>query len=68
MPNKKVPANERNIRHGGLMRCCLDTWQHTTTPTEVGDVLDCKYEPVGNSQMVVAEDGVWEWNKPEVVG
>jgi hypothetical protein len=59
------PANERALRHGGLMRCCIATWQETTTPTVIGDHLSCNYESdPNNEQMVVAADGVWEWRGP----
>lgn len=55
-----VATNERPIRPGGLMRCCTGTYVETTDPTKVGDVLPCKY---CSSSMVVARDGVWEWNQ-----
>jgi hypothetical protein len=45
------------------MRCCLATIGETETDTEVGDTLDCKYEPEGNANLIVANDGVWEWNR-----
>lgn len=58
-----VIANKRFLRHGGLMRCCILTVAEATHPTRVGDVLDCVYEPEGNANLVVAADGVWEWNR-----
>lgn len=58
------PANARLVRQGGLMRCCTATIAETEDSTEVGDMLDCKYEPVGNKNLIVADDGVWEWNRP----
>lgn len=61
-----VPANERMVRQGGLMRCCLSTLADTDTPSEVGTKLSCKYESdPNNEQMVVASDGVWEWRGPK---
>lgn len=59
---KVMPANERRVRHGGLMRCCLGTLAESTIPSEPGTILDCQYEAEGNKQMRVAADGVWEWN------
>lgn len=57
------PANERQVRMGGLMRCCLATLADTTTESAVGTTLSCKYESdPNNEQMIVAADGVWEWN------
>lgn len=59
------PANERPLRHGGLMRCCIATVAESTEPSEVGTVLSCKYESdPDNQNMIVAPDGVWEWNRP----
>jgi len=46
------------------MRCCLATINETYDVTEVGDMLDCKYENPGNKNLIVADDGVWEWNRP----
>lgn len=62
--DEPVPANERMVRQGGLMRCCLGTLAESTEPSAIGTVLDCKYEAAGNAQMIVAPDGVWEWNHP----
>lgn len=60
----EVAANERMVRIGGLMRCCLATLGNSESPSVVGTVLDCQYETPGNANMVVAQDGVWEWNRP----
>lgn len=57
-----VRVDDRRVRQGGLMRCCLSTISDSTEPSRVGDVLDCKYEKPGNANMRVAADGVWEWN------
>jgi hypothetical protein len=63
-----LPANQRPVRTGGLMRCCLHTLADTTTPSKVGDRLSCAYESdPNNEQMVVALDGVWEWRGPKVL-
>lgn len=58
-----ITANQRMVRTGGLMRCCLATLADSEELTEAGDTMDCKYEPAGNKNMIVAPDGVWEWSK-----
>lgn len=55
-----VPANERQVHIGGLMRCCLATIAECDLPSVVGTVLPCKY---GCSGAVVGEDGAWGWNR-----
>lgn len=62
--DEPVPANERRVRVGGLMRCCLQTLALSEEPSSIGTVLDCQYEKPGNATMVVAADGIWEWNHP----
>lgn len=59
-----MPANLRRVNHGGLMRCCIATLEQSTEPSQVGTTLDCQYEPEGNKNMIVGEDGVWRWNRP----
>lgn len=60
-----VPANERPVRIGGLFRCCLATLAESTEPSDIGSVLSCVYESNrDNRNMIVAADGVWEWNRP----
>lgn len=60
----EVPANERRVRQGGLMRCCIGTIDDSTEPTRVGTTLSCKYEPPDRATtMVVALDGIWEWQR-----
>jgi len=46
------------------MRCCLGTLAECTEEVEPGRILDCKYEPPGNANMILAVDGIWEWNRP----
>lgn len=58
-----LPANKRPVRPGGLMRCCLGTLTEADTPSEVGTVLSCKYENPENENMIVAADGIWQWNR-----
>jgi hypothetical protein len=49
-----------SIRIGGLMRCCVGTWQEYDGPEDEGTVLPCLY---CSSSMIVRE-GAWEWNHP----
>lgn len=63
----EVPANQRRVRQGGLMRCCLGTIAESEEPSKVGTVLSCKYErDPDNENMIVALDGVWEWTGPKI--
>ena len=65
MSEKEIPANQRMVRQGGLMRCCLHTLAKDTQLSVVGSTLVCEYETVKDvPQMIVADDGVWEWNRP----
>lgn len=59
----EVPANERRVNHAGLMRCCLASVAENDELTVVGSVMDCKYEPADNEQLIVDAGGVWVWNK-----
>lgn len=61
--NEGFPGNQRRYRHGGLMRCCLETLATNTKGSVVGSTLQCKYatdDPL--HRMRVADDGVWEWD------
>ena len=61
-----IPANQRRVDMGGLMRCCLATIAESEEPTEVGSILSCKYErDADNQNMIVNQAGVWEWNRPD---
>lgn len=67
MVDDAVPGRDRGARIGGLMRCCLATIAHHGELTSVGDTLGCLYadgDPL--HRMVVAPDGVWEWDRSEV--
>lgn len=59
MDTDTIAANQRRIRQGGLMRCCLETIRTRTALTKVGDVHECNW---CSSSHRVAPDGVWEWN------
>ena len=58
MTDNELPANERSIAIGGLMRCCTQTIRDSETYTVPGDTMDC---PHCSSTMLVRPDGVWEW-------
>lgn len=64
MSDEKVPASQRSIHIGGLMRCCLLTLRESTEETVVGSVLQCRYTEDSNHSMVVGPDGEWRWNRP----
>lgn len=57
------------LRIGGVMRCCIATLVEYLKGIEeappVGTTLDCKYEQSGNKKLILAADGVWEWNRTE---
>lgn len=62
---KDIPANERSVRIGGLMRCCLATLGECSDPLPIGATLSCKYESdPDNRNLILAADGTWEWNRP----
>jgi hypothetical protein len=51
------------IRIGGLMRCCIQSYENaapTAENTAEGDVLACAW----CSSSMVVRDGAWEWNHP----
>jgi hypothetical protein len=55
---------DTKVRQGGLMRCCIQTLiEDMERDVQVGDTIDCKYETSCDEQMIVAEDGVIEWNQ-----
>lgn len=44
------------------MRCCLATINELTEGEyENGTIIDCKYEPKQNNNIIL-KDGVWKWN------
>lgn len=45
------------------MRCCLATIDQYEGPVEIGTVLPCEH---CKDSMVIALDGVWEWNRPDL--
>jgi hypothetical protein len=58
---------EHRLRIGGVMRCCLQTWQVSKVTgalddAEPGDLLPCRY---CDQTLMLAEDGIWEWNHPK---
>jgi len=58
---------KERIKIGGLMRCCMDTWdEHCEQdgPACVdGETLQCKYssDPIHNMIRIA---GIWKWNWP----
>lgn len=57
---EEMPFNERSLRPGGLMRCCTGTKVMNRDPSRVGDILPCQH---CKNAMIVAPDGVIEWNE-----
>jgi hypothetical protein len=56
--------HEPRLYHGGLMRCCVETWLTTELPTEPGSTIKCKY---CGSPIRRREDGDWEWDQEEAL-
>lgn len=50
------------IRTGGLMRCCVATYEEIAPPAGMakdGDTLRCNW----CSSRMVLRDGAWEWDR-----
>lgn len=62
---KPMGMPSAQLRMGGLMRCCIGTWQVAEKPTEIGRVLQCQYSDGPLHRMILAPDGVWEWFHPD---
>lgn len=57
--------NEPGLYHGGLMRCCVQTWYETDPlPAEPGARIACKH---CSGWMRRREDGDWEWDREEAL-
>lgn len=52
--------SDRDLRLGGVMRCCVQTMEDYTGPEKIGTVLPCKW---CKQSLIIASDGVWEWNR-----
>ena len=50
----------KTIRHGGIMRCCVQTIAEDKGPDVEGRTLACKYES-SVEPTVIYRDGAWEW-------
>lgn len=54
------------VRPGGIFRCGLQTLEELFAeeqlPVETGAIVQCKH---CSEQMILAEDGVWEWLQPK---
>lgn len=55
-----MKGNERRIRIGGLLRCCIATVHEIDAMTKPGDIRECNY--CHKPSLRVGDDGVWEWN------
>ena len=55
-----VPFKDRSIRPGGLFRCCTETWSLTKDLTTKGSIVPCVH---CKHAMIVANDGIVEWNE-----
>ena len=52
--------NQPRLAHGGLMRCCVETWDmHPLLPKEEGSRIECTY---CGSGMVLKKDNIWHWD------
>jgi len=61
-------AGEYEVRIGGLMRCCLQSLHLAASEMDeappIGTTISCIHEEdPDNQNMILADDGVWEWNK-----
>lgn len=56
------------VRHGGLLRCCLqsldDAMVATETPPKDGDTVKCQY--CSDEYGMVFRDGAWQWAAPPI--
>lgn len=56
-----------HVKHGGLMRCCLqsldDAMVATTKPPKEGDKMRCQF--CSDEFGMVFRDGKWEWAAPK---
>lgn len=60
---------EPRLYHGGLMRCCVETWlDYAKSPQGLPHTADalirCKYCGAGITRR---KDGDWEWEQTEQV-
>lgn len=55
-----MKGNQRRVRMGGLLRCCIATVAEMESETQPGDRAACTY--CKESTLRVADDGVWEWD------
>lgn len=53
-----MPSSARPVRHGGLMRCCLQTLHESQAPSEEGTQTQCHY---CHAVMEVDPAGAWVW-------
>jgi len=54
---------EKNLRIGGVMRCCAGTLRDAKNLKETeGAILPCKY----CKSSLIFRGNAWEWNQPSV--
>ncbi len=56
--------SHEQLRQGGVMRCCMEALRRAANDHPVGYVLQCPYSDDRSHQLIKANDGVWEWNRP----
>lgn len=57
-----MPETRDPIRIGGVMRCCIATYEELAPPshmTKEGDTLSCNW----CSSRLIMRDGGWEWDR-----
>ena len=54
--NQRLP-----IYVGGLLRCCIATWDVYDGPSDEGTELACRFNPDKPDHVMVVEDGGWRW-------
>ncbi len=59
----RVLRDHPRLRIGGLMRCCIETWEEEIVGriAPVETVIQCKYTDNLSHRMELVGDGVWEW-------
>lgn len=61
---------QTKVDQGGLMRCCLATISdylsvHSAETPQPGLILDCKFQKPGNAQIILDQNSIWRWNRPD---
>lgn len=64
MSHTRPEVSGERLHTGGLMRCCVASWDAamgTARGWQDGDVIECIHD---DSHRMVREDGVWSWAFP----